>query len=126
MSATVTAQWASGNRTAITDGRGAFSIRAPAGPVTPSVTSKYIARFQQTLAFEAPSQNLRLQVHYEIPKAHEILVICAITSPATTPLNNYTFKIDSTQSLGLKFSGRPQRFRFLQTSPAGPGFLRPA
>jgi hypothetical protein len=93
VSTAVTAQWASGNRTVITDGQGAFSIRVSAGPVILSVTGKYIARFQQTLAFDAPSQNLRLQVHYEIPKAQETLVITAtVTDPAIDRRNDSVYK----------------------------------
>ncbi|MGD0859138.1 MAG: TonB-dependent receptor [Terracidiphilus sp.] len=91
--ATVSAQWAKGGRTATTGGQGAFSIRTPAGPVTLTVTGRYISSFRQVLAADAPSENLRLQVHYEIPKAQETLVITATAAdPAIDRRNDSVYK----------------------------------
>ena len=75
--ATVSAHWATGSRSAATDRQGSFSMRVPAGPVTLSVTGRYIDSFHQALLAASPSEDLRLQVHYEIPKAQETLVITA-------------------------------------------------
>ena len=93
--ATVSAQWAKGGRTATTGGQGAFSIRTPAGPVTLTVTGRYISSFRQVLAADAPSETLRLQVHYEIPRRRRpwssrrlqpILRSTAATTPFTRTL----------------------------------------
>lgn len=91
--ATVSARAVSGNRSAITDAQGAFSLRVPAGPVTLSVTGTYIGPFHQALAASVLSEHLRLQVHYEIPKAQETLVITAVTAdPAIDRRNDSVYK----------------------------------
>jgi outer membrane receptor protein involved in Fe transport len=91
--AAVSAQWANGSRTAVTSGQGAFSMRVPAGPVTLSVSGRYIARFQQALAADAPSRDLHLRIHYEIAKAPETLVITAtVADPAIDRRNDSVYK----------------------------------
>jgi outer membrane receptor protein involved in Fe transport len=91
--ATVLVQGAGMSRTAITNGQGAFSMRVPAGPVSLSVTGTYIGSFRRVLAAGSPSQDLRLQVHYEIPKAQETLVITATAAdPAIDRRNDSVYK----------------------------------
>jgi outer membrane receptor protein involved in Fe transport len=91
--ATVTAQAENRIRRATTDGQGAFSMQVPDGPVTLSVTGRYIGPFHQALAANALSEHLRLQVHYEIPKAQETLVITAVTAdPAIDRRNDSVYK----------------------------------
>jgi outer membrane receptor protein involved in Fe transport len=91
--ATVSARWASGSRTVLTDGQGAFSMRVPAGPVTLSVTGKYIGLFHQPLAADAPSEELRLQIHYVIPKEQQTLVITAtVADPSIDRRNDSVYK----------------------------------
>jgi hypothetical protein len=91
--AIVSAQGAGVSRTAITNGQGAFSLRIPAGPLSLSVTGRYIGSFHRLLAAGAPSQGLRLLVHYEIPKAQETLVITATTAdPAIDRRNDSVYK----------------------------------
>jgi outer membrane receptor protein involved in Fe transport len=91
--AAVTTHWADGNRTAVTNGQGAFSMRAPAVPVTLSITGKYIGVFHLSLATDAPSEDLELRVHYEIPKAQETLVITAAAAdPAIDRRNDTVYK----------------------------------
>ncbi len=75
--ATVSVGPAGAVRSTITDSQGAFTLRVPPGPVTLSVSGKYISRFEQTIAADAPSLGLRLQIHYAIPTAQENLVITA-------------------------------------------------
>ncbi len=73
----VAARSTRGLRSTTTDVRGAFTLCVWPGPVTISVTGKFIAKFEQPLAANAPSAGLRLQIHYAIPKAQESLVISA-------------------------------------------------
>jgi len=91
--AEVSARWAKGSRTVITGEQGAFSMRVPAGPVTLSVTGKYIGSFHNVLSSGSPSHDLRLQVHYEIPLAQETLVITAtVADPAIDRRNDSVYK----------------------------------
>ena len=91
--ATVTARWANGSRTALTSGQGAFSMYVSALPVTLSVTGKYVGAFHQLLAADAPSEDIQLRIHYEIPKAQETLVITATAAdPAIDRRNDTVYK----------------------------------
>ncbi len=91
--AAVSARWPSGSRTATTDGQGSFSMRVPPGAATLSVSGQYIAPFKQTLAADAPSKGLRLQIHYLIPKAETSLVITATAAdPAIDRRNDTVYK----------------------------------
>ncbi|HVJ05276.1 MAG TPA: TonB-dependent receptor [Candidatus Saccharimonadales bacterium] len=75
--AMVTARSANNVRSATTDAQGAFHLRVPSGAVALTVTGKYISRFEQTIAAESPSSDLRLRIKYAIPTAQETLVITA-------------------------------------------------
>jgi outer membrane receptor protein involved in Fe transport len=91
--ATVSAQWPNGSRTVVTDGQGSFSLRLPAQAVTLNVTGQNIAPFRQALAADAPSQGLRLQIHYVMPKAQTSLVITATAAdPAIDRRNDTVYK----------------------------------
>jgi hypothetical protein len=91
--AMVTAHWANGSRSVVTNGQGTFTMRTPALPVTISVTGKYVGVFHISLAANAPSEDLQLQVHYEIPKAQETLVITATAAdPAIDRRNDTVYK----------------------------------
>jgi hypothetical protein len=91
--AAISARWATGNRTVLSNGQGAFSMRVPAGPITLSVSGKYIGVFHKSLAGDAPSENLRLQIHYVIPKDQQTLVIMATASdPAIDRRNDSVYK----------------------------------
>jgi outer membrane receptor protein involved in Fe transport len=91
--AVVTAQWATGSCATATDGQGRFSMQVPATPVTLSVSGKSIGRFAIVLAENAPSEELHLRIHYEIPKAQETLVITATAAdPAVDRRNDSIYK----------------------------------
>ena len=91
--ATVSAQWAKGSRTTITDGLGAFSMRVPMGPVTLIVTGRNIDSFHQALAADSTSDDLRLQIHYVIPEEQQTLLITATaTGPAIDRRNDTVYK----------------------------------
>ena len=64
--ATVSAQSPHAQRTATTDNQGNFLLRMPVEAMTLTVSGPSIANFQETLAASAPSQGLRLQIHYLI------------------------------------------------------------
>jgi len=70
--ATVSAQSQHAQRTATTDNQGSFLLRMPAEAITLTVFGPSIASFQQTLAPNAPSQGLRLQIHYVIAKPPQL------------------------------------------------------
>ena len=88
--AVVAIQWARGSRKVVTDTTGTFSIEGPSGEVALSIYGRHIAGFHQTLPAEASSQDLRLQVHYEIPKAEETLVITAKAADPAIDLHDDT------------------------------------
>jgi outer membrane receptor protein involved in Fe transport len=88
--ATVSAHWANGSRVASTDNQGKFSLRLPAGTVTLDISGQNIGSFQQTLSADAPSEGLRLQVHYVVPKAKTTLVITATAADPTIDQRNDT------------------------------------
>ncbi len=91
--ATVSAQCSGTRSTAVTSGQGAFMMRVPAGDVALSVNGRYIAPYQRTLTADAPSENLILQVHYEIPSAQETLVITGTAAdPAIDRRNDSVYK----------------------------------
>jgi len=89
----VSAQWAKGSRTTTTNGQGVFSMRVPSGPVTLTVAARSIGTFHQALAADAPSEGLRLQIHYVIPKDQQTLVITATAAdPAIDRRNDSVYK----------------------------------
>lgn len=89
----VSAQWAHGSRTATTNGEGTFSMHVPSGPVTLRVIGQYIGTFHQVLAGDTPSEGLRLQIHYAIPKDQQTLVIRAtVADPAIDRRNDTIYK----------------------------------
>jgi hypothetical protein len=88
--ATVSVHSSKGARTATTNAQGAFSASVPAGPVTLIVTGAHIARFQQSIAADAPSENLTLRIHYEISKVQESLVITATAADPSIDRRNDT------------------------------------
>jgi outer membrane receptor protein involved in Fe transport len=91
--ATVTAHWESGSRTTATNGQGVFSVYTPLVPVTLEVTGRYVGTFHLALAIDAPSENLKLRVHYEIPSAQETIVITATAAdPAIDRRNDTVYK----------------------------------
>ena len=80
--ATVSAQSQHAQRTAITDNQGNFLLRMPVEAMTLTVSGPSIANFQQTLAASAPSQGLRLQIHYVIAKPPQLSGTVVDTSGA--------------------------------------------
>ena len=80
--ATVSAQSQHAQRTATTDNQGNFLLRMPAEAMTLTVSGPSIANFQQTLAASAPSQGLRLQIHYVIATPSQLSGTVVDTSGA--------------------------------------------
>jgi hypothetical protein len=70
--ATVSAKSQHARRTATTDKQGNFSMRMPAEAITLIVSGTSFANFQQTLAAEAPSEGLRLQIRYVTAKSSQL------------------------------------------------------
>src|SRR5215468_10204504 len=75
--ATITARSSSGEQTAKSDAEGNFTMTVPRGAVTLVVTGKNLVTVEKTIAPDAPSVNLRIEVEYVIPKIHDGLVISA-------------------------------------------------
>jgi len=89
----VTAHWVNGSRTVTTNSQGAFSMRTPQVPVALSITGEYISAFNRVVAGDGPSEDLRLRVHYELPKARETMVITASAAdPAIDRRNDTVYK----------------------------------
>ena len=80
--AAVSAQSQHAQRTATTGNQGNFLLRMPVETMTLTVSGPSIASFQQTLAASAPSQGLRLQIHYVIAKPPQISGTVVDTSGA--------------------------------------------
>ena len=58
-----------------------------------SIAGKYIGRFQQALPAGVPSEALRLQIHYVIPRKQQTLVITASAAdPAIDRRNDTVYK----------------------------------
>jgi len=90
---TVSAQWPKGIRSTLTNGQGAFSMHVPPGPVTLSIAGRNTAAFHMSLAADAPSEGLRLQIHYVIPREQQTLVITATAAdPAIDRRNDSVYK----------------------------------
>ncbi|HEY6403340.1 MAG TPA: TonB-dependent receptor, partial [Blastocatellia bacterium] len=75
--AVVTARSSSGERSAKSDADGNFTLTAPREAVTLLVTGKNLVTVENTIAPDAPSVNLRIEVEYVIPKIHDSLIISA-------------------------------------------------
>ena len=80
--ATVSAQSQHAQRTATTDTQGSFVLRMPVEAMTLTVSGPSIANFEQTLAASAPSNWLRLQIHYGIAKPPQLSGTVVDTSGA--------------------------------------------
>jgi outer membrane receptor protein involved in Fe transport len=78
-----------------TDSEGQFSIAAPPGPVTVSVTGKYIVTEEQTLDASAPRQSLDIHIHYRIAPVHDSMVITASALDPTIDRRNETIYKDT-------------------------------
>ena len=88
--AIVSALGTKGSRTTTTNGHGSFSISMPAESVDLTVTGTYIGASHFSLAADAPSEDLQLQIHYVIPKAQESLVITATAADPSIDRRNDT------------------------------------
>ena len=77
----VSAKWNTGTRSARTPQNGHFSLVVPQLlPVTLTVSGRYVAPNGRLLSPVASADDLQLQIHYDIPKVEETLVITA-TAP---------------------------------------------
>ncbi len=75
----VTARYASGERTVTTDDFGRFALEVPVQRVTLSVTGRFIAPNERVLSLGEPAANLAIVIRYRIPPAHESLVVSGST-----------------------------------------------
>jgi hypothetical protein len=75
--ATIMATSSSGEQIATSDAEGNFTLTVPREAVTLVVTGKNLVTVEKTIAPDAPSVNLRIEVEYLIPKIHDGLVISA-------------------------------------------------
>lgn len=89
----VTARWSAGHRSVSTDAQGRFSIPAPNIPLTLTISDRYVAPNQLTISAEAPTTNLQIHIHYEIPNVEETLVItAAAVDPAIDRRSDTVYK----------------------------------
>ncbi len=73
--ATVTVTTSAGDKTAVTDDAGNFSLPVPRENLIVRVSGQHIAANET--AVSATEDNLRLEIEYVIPKIHDSLVISA-------------------------------------------------
>ena len=91
--AVITARWAGGSRSATTDDHGGFTLHVADTAVALTVTGTYIGANQMILEAGSVTEDLRLQIHYEIPKAIETLVIRGTAiEPAIDRRNDAIYK----------------------------------
>lgn len=89
----VTARWAGGSQSATTDDHGSFTLNIADETVTITVTDTYIGANRMILSPGAAINDLQLQIHYEIPKAVETLVIRGTAiEPAIDRRNDTIYK----------------------------------
>jgi len=75
--AIIAARSATGEQTTKSDDEGAFTLAVPREAVTLVITGKNLVTVERTIAPDAPSGNLRIEIEYVIPKIHDSLVISA-------------------------------------------------
>jgi outer membrane receptor protein involved in Fe transport len=84
----VVAEFASGKVETQTDARGTFRLRVPREAVKLRVLGKYLVNEEKTVGPSDPTDNLRLQVRYAIPRLQEQLVISATALDPTIDERN--------------------------------------
>jgi len=75
--AIITARSSSGEQTSKSDAEGNFSLTVPREAVTLIITGKNLVKVERTIASDAASGNLRIEIEYVLPKIHDSLVISA-------------------------------------------------
>lgn len=74
---TITLGTSAGDKIAVSDSEGRFKLEVPRESVRLRVTGKNITAQELTLGVNDPSENLRVEISYVIPKIHDGLVISA-------------------------------------------------
>ena len=75
--ATITVRSAAGEQTAKSDSEGNFSLVVPREALMLRVSGKNIAAVERAIAANEPTENLRIEIEYVIPKIHDGLIISA-------------------------------------------------
>jgi hypothetical protein len=75
--ATITVKTSGGDKTAVSDATGNFNLQVPREDVLLKVSGKNIVAQERPVNANEPSENLRLEIEYVIPKIHDGLVISA-------------------------------------------------
>src|SRR5262245_49029462 len=86
--AIITARSSSGEQTAKSDADGNFSLTVPLEAVTLLITGKNLVKVEKTIAPDAVSGNLRIEIEYVLPKIHDSLVISASQLDPTIDRHN--------------------------------------
>lgn len=93
--ATITVKSVAGEQTAVSDAEGRFSLVIPRETVSLVITGKNIAKLDKTISANDPTENLRLEIEYIIPKVHDSLVITATQLDPTIDRRNDTIYRDT-------------------------------
>ena len=92
-SVTVSAEWVGGRVKATADQAGRFSLAVPGVQVTLTVLGTYVAPNERKLLPAADAADLQLQIHYDIPRVEQTLVITASApDPAIDRRNDTIYK----------------------------------
>jgi outer membrane receptor protein involved in Fe transport len=75
--ATITVRSAAGEQTVKSDGEGNFSLVVPREALSLRVSGRNIAAVERAIAANEPTENLRIEIDYVIPKIHDGLIISA-------------------------------------------------
>lgn len=75
--AIITTRSSASEQTVKSDAEGNFTLTVPREAVTLVISGKNLVTVEKTIAPDAPSGNLRIEVEYVIPKIHDSLIISA-------------------------------------------------
>src|SRR5262249_29396012 len=75
--ATITVRYSSGEQRVVSDADGAFRIVVPLEPLTLKVEGKNIAEQESPIGVNDKTENLRIEIQYNVPPVHETVLIVA-------------------------------------------------
>lgn len=91
--AAVTVRTSVGDRTATSNAEGHFTLNVPRENILIRISGKNISAQERTVGATEPSENMRIEISYVIPKIHDGLVISAAQlDPAIDRRNDAVFK----------------------------------
>ncbi|HKA20077.1 MAG TPA: TonB-dependent receptor [Blastocatellia bacterium] len=105
--ATITVRYSSGEQRVVSDADGAFRIVVPLEPLTLKVEGKNIAEQESPIGVNDKTENLRIEIQYNVPPVHEtVLIVASHLDPVIDRRNDAVYS-------GTLFSRDDQLFHTL-------------